>query len=274
MDNEFLQYEVSRRVNRPSRKPLQPARAPARSRPIRSPSFSRNKPRAVARAKPQLKGRTGRTGRARITPSQNRPADRRRSRFQSRISSRARRFMARRGLLTGAWRSRFSHAPRELILFANRLSETAGFELAIAGLYGYPFQRRAALAAQRLALRLIRHSPDIAQRMAFESDLAVLPDGHLVPAVDLVVANRRWHFRPWPVLDHTAVQRQFARDRALMERPGHVRWVLDGQRLGMDREAVIEEIRRILEDASDSRADDDMQSWLDALDSMVIISGR
>jgi hypothetical protein len=82
----------------------------------------------------------------------------------------------------------------------------------------------------------------------------------------------RYRIQPWSRIDPVAARGQLQRDVSLFDKPNKVRWVFDGGRLGQDKRAVVDAMRRALRDGDLPKgAKPDYQRWLGALDRIVVV---
>lgn len=239
------------------RRRMQPQPRPAGPRPWRR----RASPWAGGRARPRTRWRADRTtGR----PT-GRLARARRSGLR-RYSPAARRALGRSGLWRGFWVERFADAPIGLVRFINRFYPVAGVDHLVQAFYGSPYQRRVARLAVRLIRRLAGRSRDDMPRLGIAPTVGVTAEGAPVYTLMVMGARRHYLLLPWPRLRGRGLLRLLRQSAALYGDPARIRWVFDGQQLGMSQRELLDDVHRQLARAG---ARPGVARWLAALDRVV-----
>jgi hypothetical protein len=189
-----------------------------------------------------------------------------------RISPQARESLRRQGLSGGVWSRRLAGAGRRLIRFINRFHRVSGFGRVVRDYFAGPYKQAGALLIMRFARQLADRQPDFQRVMSFEPAIGLGPGGHAFRVVDITRDNLRYEFKPWSRIYPFAVRGQFLRDMTLSGSPSQVRWVFDGQRLGMRKADVVREVRRILSsERLPTREYPGFRRWLSRLDEIILV---
>lgn len=150
--------------------------------------------------------------------------------------------------------------------FVNRFYPVAGIDQLMQAFYGSPYQRRVARLAVRLIRRLAGRSRDDMPALGIAPTVGVTAEGAPVYTLMVVGARRHYLLLPWPQLRRRGLLRLLRQSAALYGDPARVRWVFDGQQLGMSQRELIDEVHRQL---SRAEARPRVARWLAALDRVL-----
>ena len=172
----------------------------------------------------------------------------------------------------GIWPNRLANASHSLIRFINRFHPVAGFERIVRDYFAGSYKRAGAKLAMRFAHQLADRQPKSKQLMSFGRTMGLAPGGHLVRTIAITYNGMNYHLAPWSRIYPIAAKGQLLRSASLFDSPDRFRWVFDGNRTGMSKQAIVSSIRRSFSDLLlPSHRHPNLRRWLNRMDRIVLV---